>query len=229
MAKKFLDENGLLYLWQKITAKFVGKETGKGLSTHDLTDTLYEKLNGIEAGANKYTHPDTHPADMITGLADVATTGSYKNLKDVPAEFKPSAHTHEQSDINGLSDTIGSINQSISSNTTAISTINTELPNKVSTSLLAQPNGVATLDESGLIPSTQLPGYVDDVVEAYYSNGVFYEEAAHTTAITGEKGKIYVDLDTNISYRYGGTTYVQITSSDLSAITNAEIDTIVAS
>ena len=57
----------------------------------------------------------------------------------------------------------------------------------------------------------------------------FYKEADFITAIIGETGKIYVDLSTNISYRYGGTTFVQITSSDMTALTNAEIDTIVAS
>ena len=98
---------------------------------------------------------------------------------------------------------------------------------------------MATLDGTGLIPSTQLPSYVDDVVEGYAKtstsdSGVvtvdgFYKEAEFTTAITGETGKIYVDLATNISYRYGGTTFVQITSSDMTAITNAEIDTIVDS
>lgn len=71
-------------------------------------------------------------------------------------------------------------------------------------------NGVATLDENGLVPSTQLPSYVDDVIEGYYYNSKFYKESAHTTEITAESGKIYVDLDTNKTYRWGGTTYVVI-------------------
>ena len=92
-----------------------------------------------------------------------------------------------------------------------------------------QPNGVATLDSAGVILSTQLPSYVDDVVEGYYntSDGKFYTTAEYTTAITGETGKIYVDLSTNLSYRWGGTVYVLITSSDMVAITNSEIDEIV--
>lgn len=71
-------------------------------------------------------------------------------------------------------------------------------------------NGVATLDENGLVPSTQLPSYVDDVIEGYYYNSKFYKESAHTTEITAESGKIYVDLTTNKTYRWGGTTYVVI-------------------
>lgn len=67
---------------------------------------------------------------------------------------------------------------------------------------------------------------MDDVIEGYYYNEKFYKEEAHTTEIAGEGGKIYVDVSTNLSYRYSGSTYVQITSSDMVAITNAEIDAI---
>ena len=44
----------------------VDKETGKGLSTNDYTTTEKTKLAGIAEGANKYTHPSSHSADMIT-------------------------------------------------------------------------------------------------------------------------------------------------------------------
>ena len=76
-------------------------------------------------------------------------------------------------------------------------------------------NGVATLDGNGKVPSSQLPSYVDDVVEGYYYNGQFYTDSAHTQLITPETGKIYVDLDTNKSYRWGGTTYVEISQSTI--------------
>lgn len=89
--------------------------------------------------------------------------------------------------------------------------------------LKGQPNGVATLDGDGLIPSTQLPSYVDDVVEGYLYNNVFYKEEAHTTVIEAMGGRIYLDIPTNISYRWGGTTYIQITSTDMVAMENAEI------
>lgn len=54
---KFLDENGLLYLWGKLKNLFVAKEEGKGLSSNDFTDDEKTKLAGIASGANKYTHP----------------------------------------------------------------------------------------------------------------------------------------------------------------------------
>lgn len=62
----------------------VDKETGKGLSANDYTTAEKNKLAGIAEGANNYTHPDSHPADMITGLATVAKSGSYNDLADTP-------------------------------------------------------------------------------------------------------------------------------------------------
>jgi hypothetical protein len=67
-------------------------------------------------------------------------------------------------------------------------------------------------DEIGKIKSILLPSYVDDVVEGYYHNGKFYKEAAHTTEITAEAGKIYVDIPTSHSYRWSGTAYVDISN-----------------
>lgn len=73
-------------------------------------------------------------------------------------------------------------------------------------------NGVASLDANGLVPSGQLPSYVDDVIEGYYYNGAFYEDSSHQTAITGETGKIYVDLSTDTSYRWSGSAYISISN-----------------
>lgn len=64
--------------------------------------------------------------------------------------------------------------------------------------------GVAELDSSGKVPVAQLPSYVDDVVE-YASASAFPG--------TGESGKIYVALDTNLTYRWGGSEYVEISPS----------------
>ena len=46
--------------------KFVAQEAGKGLSTNDYSTAEKNKLSGIEAGANKYVHPTSHAATMIT-------------------------------------------------------------------------------------------------------------------------------------------------------------------
>lgn len=66
------------------------------------------------------------------------------------------------------------------------------------------PNGLASLNESGIIPSAQLPSYVDDVIEVdIFSN----------LPGTGESGKIYIVQDTNLTYRWSGTDYVEISKS----------------
>ena len=65
-------------------------------------------------------------------------------------------------------------------------------------------NGVATLDGTGKVPTSQLPSYVDDVKE-YNSKSAF--------PTTGETDKIYVAKDSNIIYRWSGTAYVEISSS----------------
>ena len=66
-------------------------------------------------------------------------------------------------------------------------------------------NGYASLDGSGKVPSTQLPSYVDDVIEvANYA----------ALPITGETGKIYITIDTGLIYRWSGSAYFQIGGQD---------------
>lgn len=71
----------------------------------------------------------------------------------------------------------------------------------------------AELDSNGLVLSSQLPSYVDDVIEGYLNGGKFYKEAAHTNEITGESSKIYVDLSTNKTYRWSGSAFTEISAS----------------
>lgn len=76
-------------------------------------------------------------------------------------------------------------------------------------------SGVATLDATGKVPSSQLPSFVDDVLEGYLNadDGKFYKESTYTTEIPAEGGKIYTDLSNNKTYRWGGTAYVEISAS----------------
>lgn len=55
--KDYLDKAGVTALWARIGTFFVRKESGKGLSSNDFSDSLATKLDGIAEGANKYTHP----------------------------------------------------------------------------------------------------------------------------------------------------------------------------
>ena len=67
-------------------------------------------------------------------------------------------------------------------------------------------NGLAELNESGKVPASQLPSYVDDVIEYNTLNDF---------PITGETGKIYVSLNDNKTYRWGGSEYVNISGADI--------------
>lgn len=71
-------------------------------------------------------------------------------------------------------------------------------------------NGVAELDANGLIPSNQLPSYVDDVIEGYLNDNKLYKEPEHITEIIGETGKIYIDLISNKTYRWSGSAFAII-------------------
>lgn len=87
-------------------------------------------------------------------------------------------------------------------------TLTTGLAAKADASLIGEANGIATLNGTGKVPESQLPSYVDDVIEGYYYNDKFYSDSAHTTEITPETGKIYVDLTEDKTYRWSGSVYV---------------------
>lgn len=91
--------------------------------------------------------------------------------------------------------------------------LNTELGQKEVASNKGVANGYASLDAAGKVPSAQLPSYVDDVVEV-----------ANFASLpgTGETGKIYVTIDTNKTYRWTGSTYIEISASPGSTDSLAE-------
>lgn len=118
-----------------------------------------------------------------------------------------------------------SSNGGTSSQKEDLSDIYKRLEEKLDSNKVGTANGAASLDENGKVPTSQLPSYVDDVVE-YATRQEF--------PIPGESGKIYIDTSTNKTYRWGGTTYVDITSSSddclprANKITDEEIGRIVA-
>lgn len=91
-----------------------------------------------------------------------------------------------------------------------------------------QANGLASLDGNGLVPSSQLPSYVDDVIEVYatydvsetgkLSNIQLYSDEAHKNPITGESGKIYLNItsgEPSYQFRWSGTQFVDSNTSSL--------------
>ena len=85
-----------------------------------------------------------------------------------------------------------------------VDSVTSALAGKVDTSAVGANNGVASLGSDGKVPASQLPSYVDDVLE-YSSVSAF--------PATGDSGKIYVALDTNKTYRWSGSAYVEISES----------------
>lgn len=67
-------------------------------------------------------------------------------------------------------------------------------------------DGVATLDTTGKVPASQLPSFVDDVIEI---------DTIALAPSSGEEGKIYVAKDTEKCYRWSGTMYIEISTSDI--------------
>lgn len=74
----------------------------------------------------------------------------------------------------------------------------------IATTAKGAANGVAELDSTGKVPSSQLPSFVDDVLE-------YDKQSSFPT--TGEAGKIYIAQDTNKTYRWSGSAYVEISAS----------------
>lgn len=170
-------------------------------SVNALSETGYSsKKTTIGDVANKiatlnpqaqadWTEADTTDPSYIQNkptLATVATSGSYNDLSDQPTI--PAAQVN--SDWNSSSGVSEILNKP---------TLGTSASKDVGVA-----NGVASLDANGLVPTSQLPSFVDDVVE-YANRSAF--------PATGETGKIYVALDTNLTYRWGGTEYVEISPS----------------
>lgn len=95
---KYLDNNGVLYLWSKIKALFVSKEAGKGLSTNDYTTAEKTKLAEIEEGANNYALPTAGTTTLggvkidgttvtinANGVISASNGASFQRVTSLPA------------------------------------------------------------------------------------------------------------------------------------------------
>ena len=196
------------------------------------------KLDGISAEANKYVHAthDSHAAGMykitvdseghvsnataiskgdITALGIPAQDTTYDNATTGEAGLMSAADKAKLDSVaEGATNVVvdSALNDS-SANAIQNKVVKAALDGKsdvdhthdyIPNAEKGTANGVATLGADGKVPSTQLPSYVDDVLE-------FANKDAFPA--TGESGKIYVALDTNLTYRWGGTAYVEISQS----------------
>lgn len=83
---------------------------------------------------------------------------------------------------------------------------------------------IGITDENGLIPTSMLPSFVDDVIEGNYNETTDTFTDAENQPITPEGGKIYVDLLEGGSYRWGGSQYVRLNPPEITFATTSDID-----
>ena len=177
---KVLTTSGYGVSWDSVT------NLGAAPTSHASSSDTYGKGTDTNYGHLKLSDLTTSTSSTSGGIA--ATPAAVKAVKDaipnVPSwALESSKPTYTASEVGA-----------------------------VATTAVGAASGVAPLNSSSKIDSTYLPSYVDDVIEGYYNStdGKFYEESTYTTEIPAEAGKIYIDLATDKSYRWGGSTYVQM-------------------
>ena len=173
-----------------IKAKW-GEIVGSISDQEDLASVLYDKVDkviGKELSTNDYTTTEKNKLAGIAAGAEVNVNADWNSTSgDSQILNKPSVPVVDSIPTNGSTNAVAS--------------------DGVFDALALKADLVA-----GKVPSTQLPSYVDDVVEGYYSVDTFYIDSGFTVPITGEVGKIYIDLLLNQSYRWSGSIYVQISN-----------------
>lgn len=183
------------------------------------------KLDGVATGAQVNTietikvngstlTPDTNKAVLISTsnffINSLDTTQNRFNaIIENSDRAGMSISSNGENDISvGVSDSSHNmlVRQLATSNDIrALETKTEDLKNsKLDTSLKGAANGVAELDANGKVLTSQLPSFVDDVIEA---------ENFAVLPNEGETGKIYVTLDDNKTYRWSGSAYVEISAS----------------
>ena len=173
-------------------------KTDVGLGNVDNTSDLNKPISTATQTALNAKYDASNPANYVDAVGAAAAAP----VQSVAG--KVGVVTLAKADV-GLSnvDNTSDLNKPISTAT------QTALNAKLDASQVGVPNGAASLDGTGKVPSTQLPSYVDDVVE--YANLAAFPG-------TGETGKIYVALDTNKCYRWSGTAYVEISPSEVNSV-----------
>jgi len=180
------------------------------------TDSLKDRADSLTTEVNTNRNNilanelDINDLRLTTGTADgdvdmgTYTPGTNFSITDNQTTKQNIQEVATQVDVNrGDIDTNAA---NISSNDTDILNLQND---KQDVSDKGQPNGYASLDGSGLVPASQLPSFVDDVLE--------FADLASFPA-TGETGKIYVALDTNKTYRWSGSVYIEVSSSDVTTV-----------
>jgi hypothetical protein len=166
--------------------------------------TVSTDLNGsfeIEAGSGITVSGNNSTKKITISNSQTAFSGSYNDLTNKPTLFSGAYAdlTGKPTNVSSFTNDAAYLTSINSGNVTTALGFTPE-----STSNKNQANGYVGLDGSSKISSTYLPSYVDDVIEAANYAGL---------PGTGESGKIYVTLDTNKTYRWSGSAYIEISAS----------------
>lgn len=160
-----------------------------------------------------------------TNADTIITNNLNKEIQDRKDEV--ARLDREIDDINSNADDLeAKLQQEIQDRQDGDTTITNNLNAFINTK--GRPGGLASLNENGTVPSTQLPSYVDDVVEVYavydrsdtgeITNIRLYHDSAHIQPVTGEEGKIYVNInygEPSFTFRWSGSQFTHIDSSAL--------------
>jgi len=173
-----------------------------------FSGSIQTQVNGLSAATSSYL--TSLPAGTISGSSQVSITQSQITDLDHYTDADNLLYLNSKGVVSGS--VVTSLPAGTISGSSQVSITEsqiTDLKTYQVTSEKGQANGYASLDSGGLVPSTQLPSYVDDVLE--------YANLASFPA-TGVTGKIYVAIDTNKTYRWSGSVYVYITSGAVDSV-----------
>lgn len=135
-------------------------------------------------------------------LSNTTINGVSYDFKDAGAARQ--SHSHTKSQITDFPTSMPASDVSAWAKASTKPTYTASEVGAIATTAKGAASGVAELDANGKVPSSQLPSFVDDVLE--YS-------AKSSFPATGETGKIYVDTSDNKTYRWSGSAYVEISPS----------------
>lgn len=225
----FLDENGLLYFWMKLKselAKKVSVEDGKGLSSNDYSTAEKEKLAGISAGANNYTLP-TASSDTLGGVK----IGSNLNINN--GVLSAIMSSTDKTKLNGIAEGAQvNVIEGVKVNGTAVTATNKVVELTVPTNNNQLTNGAGYQTASQVQALIANAGHLKRVkVDSLPATG-----DANTIYMVLKSGGSTGDIYNEYMYIDSKWELMGSSSADLSGyvstddkITNAEIDTIVAS
>lgn len=170
-------------------------------------DTLLAEKADIE-----HAVPDVESPDNLRYLGN---DNKWRTLPDASSTQKGVVTVSDTLDVEETASYMVPNIEIVKSLNKKIEEIDGGLNNYIPVTEKGKANGVATLDEYGLIPSSQLPSFVDDIIEGYISEDhkKFYRDEDQTQAIVLEAGKIYVDVPTNKTYRFSGSQLIEISES----------------